>query len=160
MCRLNLMAWKASWAHRTRKNKKKRDIDKIKNRSERRAPVVHPLSFECFPNLKETNFCIFHWTSVTMMVPKRSYSIEFVGAVISFVALCIGIQLMVFFCSSFLVRSLNIDTLLMSSPCHCFIRDGNNWSILCLRECSLVRKRFILRTMHTEKLNLSNSSRY
>ena len=32
------MAWKASWAHRTGENEK-RDTDKKKNRSERRAPV-------------------------------------------------------------------------------------------------------------------------
>ena len=37
---LNLMAWKASWAHRTGENEKKKD-DKIKkSRSKRRAPVV------------------------------------------------------------------------------------------------------------------------
>ena len=118
--------------------------------------LVHPLSYECFPTLKG----IFHWTSVIMMVPKRSYSIELVWACISFVALSVGNQLLIFFCSSFSVRSLNVDTLLMPSPCLCFIRDGNNQSILCLRECSLVRKRVILRTMHTEKLNLSNSNRY
>ena len=39
---LNPMAWKASWAHRTGENEeeKKKDNDKIKNRSKRRAPVV------------------------------------------------------------------------------------------------------------------------
>ena len=40
VCLLNLMAWKASWAHRTGENGKK-DNDKIKkSRSKRRAPVV------------------------------------------------------------------------------------------------------------------------
>ena len=41
VCLLNLMAWKASWAHRTDENeKKKKDNDKInKGRSKRRAPV-------------------------------------------------------------------------------------------------------------------------
>ena len=44
VCLLNLMAWKASWAHRTGENEKK-DNDKIKkSRSKRRAPVVYPLS--------------------------------------------------------------------------------------------------------------------
>ena len=38
MCLLNLLAWKASWAHRTGENGKK-DNDKIKSRSKRRAPV-------------------------------------------------------------------------------------------------------------------------
>ena len=38
-CLLNLMAGKASWAHRTGENKK-RDNDKIKSRSKRRAPVA------------------------------------------------------------------------------------------------------------------------
>ena len=37
---LNLMAWKASWAHRTGENEKKKDNDKIKSRSKRRAPVI------------------------------------------------------------------------------------------------------------------------
>ena len=36
---VNLMAWKASWAHRTGENEEKKDNDKIKNRSKRRAPV-------------------------------------------------------------------------------------------------------------------------
>ena len=41
VCLLNLMAWKASWAHRTGENeKKKKDNDKIKSRSKRRAPVI------------------------------------------------------------------------------------------------------------------------
>ena len=41
VCLLNLMAWKASWAHRTGENEeRKKDNDKIKNRSKRRAPVV------------------------------------------------------------------------------------------------------------------------
>ena len=45
VCLLNLMASKASWAHRTGKNEgKKKDDDKIKNRSKRRAPVVVPVS--------------------------------------------------------------------------------------------------------------------
>ena len=39
VCLLNLLAWKASWAHRTCENEKK-DYDKIKSRSKRRAPVV------------------------------------------------------------------------------------------------------------------------
>ena len=40
VCRLNLMAWKASWAHRTGENGETKD-DKIKkSRSKRRAPVV------------------------------------------------------------------------------------------------------------------------
>ena len=40
VCLLNLMAWKASWAHRTGENEKK-DNDKIKkSRSKRRAPVI------------------------------------------------------------------------------------------------------------------------
>ena len=30
VCLLNLMAWKASWAHRTSENEKKKDNDKIK----------------------------------------------------------------------------------------------------------------------------------
>ena len=30
MCLLNLLAWKASWAHRTGENEKKKDNDKIK----------------------------------------------------------------------------------------------------------------------------------
>ena len=38
VCLLNLMAWKASLAHRTGENEKK-DNDKIKSRSKRRAPV-------------------------------------------------------------------------------------------------------------------------
>ena len=38
VCLLNLLAWKASWAHRT--GEKKEDNDKIKSRSKRRAPVV------------------------------------------------------------------------------------------------------------------------
>ena len=37
---LNLMAWKASWAHRTGENMGKKDNDKIKNRPKRRAPVT------------------------------------------------------------------------------------------------------------------------
>ena len=40
VCLLNLMAWKGSWAHRTGENEKKKDNDKIKSRSKRRAPVV------------------------------------------------------------------------------------------------------------------------
>ena len=39
VCLLNLMAWKASCAHRTGENEKK-DNDKIKSRSKRRALVV------------------------------------------------------------------------------------------------------------------------
>ena len=40
VCLLNLLAWKASWAHRTGETEKK-DNDKIKkSRSKRRAPVV------------------------------------------------------------------------------------------------------------------------
>ena len=40
VCLLNIMAWKVSWAHRTGENeKKKKDNDKIKSRSKRRAPV-------------------------------------------------------------------------------------------------------------------------
>ena len=43
VCLLNLMAWKASWAHRTGENEEKKDNDKIKkNRSKRRAPVNRP----------------------------------------------------------------------------------------------------------------------
>ena len=38
VCLLNLMAWNASWAHRTGENEKK-DNDKLKRRSKRRAPV-------------------------------------------------------------------------------------------------------------------------
>ena len=34
------MAWKASWAHRTGENEKKKILINFKNRSERRAPVV------------------------------------------------------------------------------------------------------------------------
>ena len=30
VCLLNLMAWKASWAHRTGENEEKKDNDKIK----------------------------------------------------------------------------------------------------------------------------------
>ena len=44
VCLLNLMAWKASWAHRTGENEEKidkKDNDKIKNRSKRRAPMLH-----------------------------------------------------------------------------------------------------------------------
>ena len=37
VCLLNLMAWKASGAHRV---KMKKDNDKIKSRSKRRAPVA------------------------------------------------------------------------------------------------------------------------
>ena len=43
MCLLNLMAWKASCAHRTGENekkKRKKDNDKIESRSKRRAPVI------------------------------------------------------------------------------------------------------------------------
>ena len=41
VCFLDLMAWKASWAHRTGENEgEKKDNDKIKSRSKRRAPVV------------------------------------------------------------------------------------------------------------------------
>ena len=41
VCLLNLMAWKASWAHRTGENEGKKDNDKIKkNRSKCRAPVL------------------------------------------------------------------------------------------------------------------------
>ena len=40
MCLLNLLAWKASWAHRTGENEEKKDSDKIKSRSKHRAPVV------------------------------------------------------------------------------------------------------------------------
>ena len=46
VCLLNLLAWKASWAHRTGENekkKKKKRQDKIKSRSKRRAPVVGSL---------------------------------------------------------------------------------------------------------------------
>ena len=39
VCLLNLLAWKASWAHRTGENEKK-DNDKIKSRSKRQAPVA------------------------------------------------------------------------------------------------------------------------
>ena len=40
VCLLNLMAWNASWAHRTCENEIK-DYDKIKkSRSKRRAPVM------------------------------------------------------------------------------------------------------------------------
>ena len=40
VCLLNLMAWKASWAHRTSENEEKSN-DKIKkSRSKRRAPVT------------------------------------------------------------------------------------------------------------------------
>ena len=46
VCLLNLMAWKASWAHRTGENEEKNN-DKIKkSRSKRRAPVI-PTSPEC-----------------------------------------------------------------------------------------------------------------
>ena len=40
VCLLNLLARKASWAHRTVENEKKKDNDKIKSRSKRRAPVA------------------------------------------------------------------------------------------------------------------------
>ena len=40
VCLLNLMALKASWAHRTGENEEKKDNDKIKNRSTCRGPVV------------------------------------------------------------------------------------------------------------------------
>ena len=42
VCLLNLMALKASWAHRTGENeRKKKDNDKTKkSRSKRRAPVI------------------------------------------------------------------------------------------------------------------------
>ena len=33
VCFFNLMAWKASWAHRTGENGKKKDNDKIKKKS-------------------------------------------------------------------------------------------------------------------------------
>ena len=39
VCLLNLMAWKASWAHRTGENEKKVMI-KIKKSVQRRAPVL------------------------------------------------------------------------------------------------------------------------
>ena len=39
VCLLNLMAWKANWAHRTGENEEKKN-DEIKTRSKRRAPVV------------------------------------------------------------------------------------------------------------------------
>ena len=39
VCLLNLMAWKASWAHRTGENEKK-DNDEIKKSVKRRAPVI------------------------------------------------------------------------------------------------------------------------
>ena len=39
VCLLNLMAWKASLAHRTGENEEKKDSYKIKNQSKRRAPV-------------------------------------------------------------------------------------------------------------------------
>ena len=39
VCLLNLMAWKASWAHRTGENEKKKIMIKKKSRSKRRAPV-------------------------------------------------------------------------------------------------------------------------
>ena len=45
VCLLNLMAWKASWAHRTGENEKK-DNDKIKSRSKRRAPVFLSVNFD------------------------------------------------------------------------------------------------------------------
>ena len=47
VCLLNLMAWKASWAHRTGENEEKKDNDKIKNRSKRRAPVVGMVKLRC-----------------------------------------------------------------------------------------------------------------
>ena len=42
VCLLNLMAWKASWAHRTGENEEEKKDDEIKIRSKRRAPVVLP----------------------------------------------------------------------------------------------------------------------
>ena len=42
VCLLNLLACKASWAHLTGENDKKKDNDKIKSRSKRRAPVNDP----------------------------------------------------------------------------------------------------------------------
>ena len=39
VCLLNLMAWKASWAHRTGENEKKKIMINKKSRSKRRAPV-------------------------------------------------------------------------------------------------------------------------
>ena len=39
-CLLNLMAWKASWAHRTGENEKKKIMIKEKSRSKHRAPVT------------------------------------------------------------------------------------------------------------------------
>ena len=54
------MAWKASWANRTGENEKKEEIlIKFKNRSERRAPVLHNRleEFEIRPDLT-TNFGI------------------------------------------------------------------------------------------------------
>ena len=47
-CLLNLMAWKASWAHRTGENEKKKIMIKLKkSRSKRRAPVDRSVSDCC-----------------------------------------------------------------------------------------------------------------
>ena len=53
---LNLMAWKASWAHRTGENekRKKKDNDKIKSRSKRRAPVYRDNEIISLNNISRT----------------------------------------------------------------------------------------------------------
>ena len=40
VCLLNLMAWKASWAHRTGENEEKKDNDKMKNLPKHQAHVI------------------------------------------------------------------------------------------------------------------------
>ena len=47
VCLLNLLAWKASWAHRTGENEKKRDNDKIKKSVQ--------TSSACGPTMTNTN---------------------------------------------------------------------------------------------------------
>ena len=58
VCLLNLMPWKASWAHRTGENEKKKDNDKIKNRSKRRAPVAEIALLHSRFNLSITRLAI------------------------------------------------------------------------------------------------------
>ena len=51
VCLLNLMAWKASWVHITGENEEKKDNDKIKNRSKRRAPVAKASLIKVYSSL-------------------------------------------------------------------------------------------------------------
>ena len=59
VCLLNLLAWKASWAHRIGENGKK-DNDKIKKRrSKRRAPVIRcSLSAPLFSHMNKSGFVL------------------------------------------------------------------------------------------------------